>query len=131
MSTTVLRVPLYNPVSGTIFMSSIVRLQKDAAILTMTLDERLRNLSFALITSPSTCTSSHRVTRATGMLYELFYIFSSFWNLRVYSHTVTGSFSIFFLLIFVLQVQALSHETLGSCVRQGASTQIFKMLPKT
>jgi len=111
--------------------NTYVRLQKDAAILKMTLDDRLRTLSLAPITSQSTFKSIHGVNRATGMLYELFYTFLiSLEFTGIQPHRTRVVFD-FFSWFVVLQVQALSHETLGSCVRQGACTQFFKMLPKT
>ena len=79
--------------------NTYVCMQKDAVVLTMTSDKWLHTLSLAPISSPFTLKWSHGVTYPPGMLYKLFYVFSSFSNLRVCSHTVLGLFLIFSLLI--------------------------------
>ena len=55
--------------------NAYICVQKDAAVLRMTSDNRLHTLSLAPIASPSILKLSHGVTRWTGMLYKLFYSF--------------------------------------------------------
>ena len=79
--------------------NAYICLQKDAAILKMSLDDRRCTLSLASVTSPSIFKSSHGVTRATGMLYELFYIFLIFLEFTgIQPHRTRVIFD-FFLLI--------------------------------